>query len=89
MGETMNRSKDLIEYAVLALLIVPYFGVGALCHAIFHSAQFDWTSAATWGWLIAWPVALFLGFYGVILVGLFAIVIVTVLVTAISNVSHR
>ncbi len=62
----MIRRDDIFESAVLAFLAIVYFGIGALAHATFYSAQFDWTSAGTWGWMIAWPVALVISFYVVI-----------------------
>ncbi|WP_332116016.1 hypothetical protein [Azorhizobium caulinodans] len=45
-----------------------YLGIGAMCHALFYSATFDWNSAWTWGWLLAWPVALFVWFWSVVLI---------------------
>lgn len=35
-----------------------YLGVGALFHAVFIGAQFEWDSAWTWGWLFGWPIGL-------------------------------
>lgn len=32
-----------------------YLGIGAICHLIFIGAQFDWSSAWTWVWLLGWP----------------------------------
>jgi hypothetical protein len=47
-----------IVFAVL------YLGVGAMLHALFVSAQFDFHSAWTWGWLLAWP--FMLGFWFIV-----------------------
>jgi hypothetical protein len=38
--------------------VLLYLGIGALCHAVFIGAQFDWSSAWTWGVLFGWPMAM-------------------------------
>lgn len=35
-----------------------YLGIGAMLHALFVGATFDWTSAWTFGWLFGWPIML-------------------------------
>ncbi len=45
-----------------------YLGIGAMLHAMFVGATFDWTSAWTFGWLFGWPIMLFITF-GVALIG--------------------
>jgi hypothetical protein len=50
-----------------------YLGIGALLHALFVGSHFDWSSAWTWGWLVAWPIML--GFWIVALALVVAIVI--------------
>jgi biotin transporter BioY len=37
-----------------------YLGIGAMLHAVFNGATFDWTSAWTFGWLFGWPIMLFI-----------------------------
>jgi hypothetical protein len=44
-----------------------YLGIGALLHAFAVGPQFDWSSAWTWGWLLGWPVAIFIAFWGFML----------------------
>lgn len=39
----------LISFAI-------YLGIGAMLHALFVGATFDWSSAWTFGWLFGWPV---------------------------------
>jgi hypothetical protein len=43
---------------LIAMLI--YFGIGAVFHALLVGAQFDWSSAWTWGTVLAWPAIVFL-----------------------------
>lgn len=50
------------------LKLLPYLGVGALCHALVLGPTFDFGSAWTWAWLLAWPAALFVSFSTVALV---------------------
>lgn len=45
-----------------------YLGIGAMLHALFNGAHFDWTSAGTFGWLFGWPIMLFVTFGTIILV---------------------
>lgn len=40
-----------------------YLGVGAMFHALFLGATFDWSSAWTFGWLFGWPLMLFITFW--------------------------
>lgn len=40
-----------------------YLGIGAMLHALFNGATFDWTSAWTFGWLFGWPIMLFITFW--------------------------
>lgn len=56
-----------------------YLGIGALCHAVFVGAQFDWQSAWTWGWLLGWPVMAAVIFGGVIAFGFAGIIIVGII----------
>lgn len=59
-----------------------YFGIGALCHAVFVGSHFDSRSLLSWGWLCAWPIALFVtGFF--ILLGLGLTIVVLVALVAI------
>lgn len=44
-----------------------YLGIGALFHAFMVGPQFDWSSAWTYGWLLGWPVMIFVAFWAVIL----------------------
>ena len=37
-----------------------YLGIGAMLHALFIGAHFDWSSAWTFGWLFGWPIMLFI-----------------------------
>jgi hypothetical protein len=50
-----------------------YLGIGAMLHAMFRGATFDWSSAWTFGWLFGWPVMLFVSFGGVLLALLVAL----------------
>ena len=61
-----------------------YLGIGALLHAIFVGAQFDWSSAWTWGWLLGWPV-MFLMALSTFLLIMFALVMVAVILMAIGD----
>jgi hypothetical protein len=47
-----------------------YLGIGAMLHAMFRGATFDWSSAWTFGWLFGWPVMLFVTFAGLIFIGM-------------------
>lgn len=64
---------------IVIFRIALYLGVGALMHALFVSTQFDFSSALTWGWLLAWPliafvmVLSFLGLAGIAILVLFLI----------------
>jgi hypothetical protein len=48
-----------------------YLGVGAMLHAMFVGAHFDWSSAWTFGWLFGWPIMLFISFGTIILLTVF------------------
>jgi hypothetical protein len=61
-----RRHTTLVRFSGLPGLAI-YVGIGALLHAIFHSPQFDWSSAWTWGWLLGWPFMIFVAFWAVIL----------------------
>lgn len=45
-----------------------YLGIGAILHAVFVGAVFDWSSAWTYGWLLGWPVAVGAFFFAATLV---------------------
>jgi hypothetical protein len=59
-----------------------YLGIGALLHAVFVGATFDWSSAWTFGWLFGWPIMLFIAFWAVAL-GLFAFAILADILIAV------
>lgn len=44
-----------------------YLGCGAMLHAIFVGAHFDWQSAWTIGWLLGWPIMMVVTFFGFIM----------------------
>ena len=44
-----------------------YIAVGAMFHALFVSATFDWSSAWTFAWLFGWPIMLVITFGAVII----------------------
>ena len=44
-----------------------YLGIGAMFHAFMVGPHFDWSSAWTWGWLLGWPIMIFVAFWAVIL----------------------
>jgi hypothetical protein len=50
-----------------------YLGIGAMLHALFVGAKFDWSSAWTFGWLLGWPI---MGFVGLIAFGLVIMAVV-------------
>lgn len=56
-----------------------YLGIGAMLHAIFIGATFDWTSAWTFGWLLGWPIMLFAAFWGAVLMLTVVVVICVVI----------
>ena len=39
-----------------------YLGIGAMLHAMFVGPHFDWSSAWTFGYLLGWPIMLFIWF---------------------------
>jgi ABC-type dipeptide/oligopeptide/nickel transport system permease subunit len=43
----------------LLFAIAVYIGVGAGCYALFNGGTFDFASAMTYAWLLAWPFMLF------------------------------
>lgn len=49
-----------------------YLGIGAMLHALFVGAHFDWSSSWTLGWLFGWPVMIFIWFW-VFLLGAFVV----------------
>jgi hypothetical protein len=53
-----------------------YLGIGALFHALFVGAHFDWSSAWTWVWLVCWPVMLVITFWVIIAVIIIATLVV-------------
>ena len=52
-----------------------YLGIGAMLHAIFVGAHFDWSSAWTFGWLFGWPIMLLLSL-GVVVIGFMGLILV-------------
>jgi hypothetical protein len=46
-----------------------YLGIGAMLHAMFIGPHFDWSSAWTLGYLLGWPIMLFVWF-GKVFLGL-------------------
>jgi hypothetical protein len=54
------KTEGLVALAV-------YLGIGALLHALMVGPHLDWWSAATWGWLIGWPAAVAIAFWGLVL----------------------
>jgi hypothetical protein len=50
-----------------------YLGIGAMLHAVFVGATFDWTSAWTFGWLFGWPIMLVITFGVAIVIGLLVV----------------
>jgi hypothetical protein len=40
--------------------IALYLGFGAICLAVFEGTAINWSSAWTYGWLLAWPLGLLL-----------------------------
>jgi hypothetical protein len=63
-GMNMKTFSGLVSVGI-------YLGIGALFHAIFVGAMFDWSSAWTWGWLFGWPI--FLALFGFAFVILFLV----------------
>lgn len=49
-----------------------YLGIGAMLHALFVGAHFDWMSAWTFGWLFGWPIMGLVGMF------VFALVIMAI-----------
>lgn len=45
-----------------------YLGIGAMLHALFVGAHFDWSSAWTFGWLFGWPIMLIITLWAFALV---------------------
>jgi hypothetical protein len=60
-----------------------YLGIGALFHAVMVGPQFDWVSAWTWGWLLGWPIMIFVAFWaatlGIAVIGILAAILLAVL----------
>lgn len=67
----MMRLTGLISLAF-------YLGCGALLHAVFVGAQFDWSSAWTWGWLFGWPIMLVIAFWAFILGAALLCLVITI-----------
>lgn len=44
-----------MKVGCLPFALLPYLGVGLLCHLLFVGSRFDWSSAWTWLWLVFWP----------------------------------
>ena len=66
--------------------ILAYIGIGALCHAYFIGERFDFTSAWTIGIMLGWPfylAALAVGYVGMWVLWVFAIIIVICLLVGI------
>lgn len=63
------------------VLLAIYLGIGAILHGMFYQDQFDWNSALTWGWLLGWPITLFVTFW-VVFLAIVVIVIVGALLFA-------
>lgn len=59
---------------------VIYLAIGALCHALFYAAHFNFLNAWTWAWLIAWPLMLF--FWVAVIGGVLAVLILAYLKVA-------
>lgn len=62
-----------------------YLGIGALFHAFMIGPNFDWSSAWTYGWLLGWPVMIFIAFWAVMLgiaaIGILAAIAIAILET--------
>jgi uncharacterized membrane protein len=63
------------------ILFAIYLGIGAFLHGVFYQTQFDWNSTLTYGWLLGWPIALFVTFWVVILIGFIIVIIGVVIFT--------
>lgn len=62
--EERNMANRSVSFSLGGLpSLAFYLGVGALCHAVFMGAHFDWASAWTWGWLLGWPAMMFVTFW--------------------------
>lgn len=55
------------------IIFAIYLGIGAMLHALFVGAHFDWTSAWTLGWLLGWPVMLVISLWALALAVVFAV----------------
>jgi hypothetical protein len=62
-----------------------YLGIGALLHALFVGAHFDWSSVWTWVWLVGWPIMLFVTFWTVVI----SIVIVLLIVIGVATLAGK
>ncbi len=59
-------SKFIQSVSTLAV----YLGTGALCHNFFVGPTFVVDNVLSWGWILAWPIALFFKFAVWVFLGL-------------------
>ena len=69
--------------------ITLYLEVGCVCLALFEGTQINWSSAWTYGWVLAWPIGLVLVLMKWVLIAAGLIVAVALAVIAVDRIRGR
>lgn len=70
----------MLHDVITLVRLIIYFGIGAICHALFVGDQFVWTSSWTIAWLFAWPIMLAFHFWFLVLCAIAAGLLIVFLI---------